>query len=69
MFPPHSESIRLIHTDRKGIIMAQATLKEIADFFRLPGESLTKFGTEWKALTDEDKADLKQGIGNGTLTY
>lgn len=44
-----------------------ATVKEVKDFF---GEkSISKFTTEWKALTEQDRADLKNGIGNGTLTY
>ncbi|HJY07982.1 MAG TPA: hypothetical protein VJ323_16810 [Bryobacteraceae bacterium] len=49
--------------------MAQATLKEVADFFRKEGESLTKFGAEWKMLSDAEKTQLREGIGNGSLTY
>lgn len=49
--------------------MADATLKQVADYFRKDGEPLSKFGDEWKQLSDADKADLKQGIGDGTLTY
>ena len=44
-----------------------ATVKEVKDFF---GEkSIAKFTAEWKALTDQDRIDLKNGIGNGTFTY
>lgn len=33
------------------------------------GYTLSQFNAHWKALTDKDKADLKTGIGNGSLTY
>lgn len=48
---------------------AQATLKQVTDYFRLPGQTLKGFTEEWKALSEKDKEDLKNGIGNGTLTY
>lgn len=46
-----------------------ATLKEVATFFRKEGESLTAFSKEWQALSDADKAQIREGIGNGSLTY
>ncbi len=46
-----------------------ATLKAVTEFFRQPGESLKGFTEEWKALSDTDKEQLKQGIGDGTLNY
>ena len=49
--------------------MAQATLKQIAEFFRKDGETLTQFAAEWKALTDADKEQIKDGIGDGSLNY
>ena len=49
--------------------MAEATLKQVADFFRKDGETLTQFSQEWKSLTDDDKAQIREGIGNGTFTY
>lgn len=49
--------------------MAIATIKQIADFFRLEGETLSDFSAQWKALPDEDKAQLREGLGNGTLNY
>jgi hypothetical protein len=49
--------------------MPDATLKQVADFFRLPGETLKQFSDEWKELPEADRADLKKGIGDGTLTY
>lgn len=49
--------------------MAQATLKDVMAFLRKDNETITQFSAEWKTLTDKDKADLKNGIGDGTLTY
>jgi hypothetical protein len=48
---------------------AQATLKQVADYFRLPGQTLKAFTEEWKLLSDEDKEQLKSGLGNGSMTY
>lgn len=48
--------------DENGI----ATLKEVRDYLEAPSKG---FATEWKALTDEDRAQIRAGIGNGTLTY
>lgn len=30
---------------------------------------LAQFRAEWAELTDQDKLDLRTGIGNGSLTY
>jgi hypothetical protein len=49
--------------------MAEATLKQVAEFFRQPGETLSKFAEEWKALSDTDKEQIKQGIGDGSFSY
>jgi hypothetical protein len=49
--------------------MVDATLKQVADFFRKAGETLKEFSNEWTKLTSDDKAQLKAGIGDGTLTY
>lgn len=48
--------------------MADATLKEIKDFF---GMTLPEMKKEWTGgkLTDKDKKELAEGIGNGTFTY
>lgn len=46
-----------------------ATLKTVTEYFRRSGETLKGFTEEWKALSDTDKEQLKQGIGDGTLTY
>lgn len=43
-----------------------ATLKDVAAYFGIP---LAQFRGEWAALTDEDKAAIRRGIGDGTLTY
>lgn len=55
--------------------MAEATLKQIADFFIVPDANgkrsggLTAFAAEWKALTDKDKDQIKAGIGDSTYNY
>jgi hypothetical protein len=43
-----------------------AKLTEIMKFF---GLTAAKFQREWSKLTDTDKAQIRQGIGNGTMTY
>lgn len=48
---------------------AQATLKQVADYLRLPGQALKAFTEEWKALDDESKEQIKSGLGNGSMTY
>jgi hypothetical protein len=46
--------------------MAEASVKDVKDYF---GMSSKEMMTEWKALDDKSKAEIKAGIGNGTLTY
>lgn len=43
------------------------SLKDIKDLFGYP--TLAAFSKDWKELTDKDKEQIKEGIGNGTLTY
>lgn len=47
--------------------MAEATLIQVKSYFEI--ESAAEFSKEWKQLTDKDKEQLKQGIGDGSLTY
>lgn len=47
--------------------MADATMRDVMLYFEYP--SAAKFAPEWKALTDQDKTDLKKGIGDKSLTY
>jgi hypothetical protein len=47
--------------------MADATLKQVIEFFGI--NPLSQFSKEWKELTPEDQAQIKAGIGDGTLTY
>lgn len=50
--------------------MADATIKEVMEFFgRKEGQGLKEFTQEWMAMSDEDKAQIKAGIGDGTLNY
>lgn len=32
-------------------------------------ETTREFSEEWKRLSDKDKAELKKGLDDGTLTY
>jgi hypothetical protein len=57
--------------------MAAATIMDVMKFMGKrdanaetgePG-GIKGFQNEWKALSDEDKEQLKQGVGDGTLTY
>lgn len=52
--------------------MAEATLKQVAEYFRSGEggyESLSAFSKDWKLLSETDRAQIREGIGNGTLTY
>lgn len=44
----------------------QASLKEVRDYFGLDGKQMV---AEWRKLSEQDKADLRGGLGDGTLTY
>ena len=46
--------------------MPDASLKEIMAFFEMPSKG---FASEWRRMSDTDKAQIKAGIGDGTLTY
>jgi hypothetical protein len=43
-------------------------MKVIREFF-FDGVPVSQFSTEYKALSAEDKAELAEGIRNGSLTY
>lgn len=44
--------------------------KVIKEFFGYKeGQGLREFAEEFKALSEQDKAQLAEGITNGTLTY
>jgi hypothetical protein len=53
--------------------VSDATLKEVREFFDTLARpmALKDFRAEWQngGLTDQDKAELRAGIGNGSLTY
>ena len=48
--------------------MSEATLKGVREFF---GMTVGQFRDEWtkQGLTDQDKREIREGIGNGTMTY
>lgn len=45
---------------------SKSILVQIREFF---GMDMPSFRKEWAAMSDADKADLKAGVENGTLTY
>lgn len=49
--------------------MAEGSIKAVAEFFRQPGETLADFSKQWKQLSEADKAQLRTGIGDGSLNY
>jgi hypothetical protein len=38
-------------------------------FGKLPNQGIAQFRDEWNGLTDADKAQLVEGLSNGTETY
>jgi hypothetical protein len=47
--------------------MANAvTLATIRDFFEV---KTAQFMKEWQELSDQDKADIRQGFEDGSMTY
>ncbi len=52
--------------------MPDANMAQVYNYFSDNGENGYKMATfrdDWKKLTDQDKRDLRTGIGDGTLTY
>lgn len=41
-------------------------LKDVMAFF---GMTASEFQKEWRHMTTQDKADIRAGLTNGTLTY
>lgn len=46
--------------------MAEATLKDIREFF---GMTMPEFRKEWTELTTEDKSQIRSGLTDGSLNY
>lgn len=46
--------------------MPDATLKQVIDYF---GISMTQFAKEWKQLSEEERQQIKAGIGDKSFTY
>lgn len=44
-----------------------ADTRPILEFFGYP--NVASFATEWRKLDDEDRAQIRQGIADGSLTY
>lgn len=53
--------------------MSEATLKMVREFFHTDARpmALADFRKEWTqgGLTEDDKREIREGIGNGTLNY
>ena len=53
--------------------MAKATLTQIMDFFGYfdadGKRQAAKFRTEWMQLSENERAAIAEGIGDGSLTY
>jgi hypothetical protein len=51
--------------------MPDITLKDVMAYFDTPTRPMTakEMTKEWKHLSPTDKAQIKQGIEDGTLTY
>lgn len=50
--------------------MAAASIKAIKEFFGLrPGDTLKSFTAEWAGLSDTDKVQIRNGIGDGSFAY
>lgn len=47
--------------------MPDATMKQVSEFFEY--SSLSEFRKDWLALTDQDRAQIKAGLGDGSLNY
>lgn len=47
--------------------MADATLAQVREFFGYP--NLSAFSADWKALPNDDREQIKQGLGDGSLSY
>lgn len=51
------------------------TIKQIMDYFNADlsagdtRKTLKSFSAEWKLLTETDKTQIKQGLGDGTYNY
>lgn len=51
--------------------MADSPLKLVREFFDTPSRpmKISNMKDEWVPLSDEDKAQILQGLTDGTLTY
>jgi hypothetical protein len=54
-----------------------ASIKDVADFFKVGDgtvstdarNSLSAFSKEWKALSEDEKAQIRNGIGDKSYDY
>jgi len=48
-------------------MVKRATLVEIMKFFAY--DNTAQFRKDWSMMSDQDKAEIAEGIGEGSLTY
>jgi predicted component of type VI protein secretion system len=46
-----------------------AGLAAVQKYFATSDYNMAQFRSDWSKLTDKDKTDLRNGLGDGTLTY
>jgi len=44
-------------------------MQKVFQFFKTDGYGMPEFREDWLALTQEEKAQIRAGIEEGTLTY
>lgn len=52
--------------------MPDANIGEVFNYFssnRTNSYTMAQFSKDWKALSEQDKDDLRKGIGDGSLDY
>lgn len=47
----------------------KASIKDVAEAVKVEGETLSAFSKQWRELSEQDKEDLKKGVGDGSMTY
>lgn len=47
----------------------KASIKDIRDATKIDSETAIQWAGQWKRLSDEDKAEIRQGVADGSQTY
>lgn len=54
---------------REQYAMAGTGIAAVWQYFKDTYPNMAAFKADWERLTEQDKADLRTGISDGTLTY